>query len=122
MPAHKVKLQINQGATFVDRVIWRTGATKATLAPVDLTGCRARAQVRSDIDSPDVLLEMTTENGRIVLGGPSGEIHITIDAATTAAFQWESGVYDLEIIFPNGQVTRFLEGGVTVSKGVTRDN
>lgn len=121
MPAHKHKLKIEQGATFSDEVVWRTGATPASITPVDLTGCKARAQVRSDIDSSDVLLEMTTENGRIVLGGVSGGIHITIDAATTAAFQWESGVYDLEILFPDGKVMRFLEGGVTVSREVTRD-
>lgn len=121
MPAHKVKLKIEQGATFIEKVTWGTGETSATAVPVDLTGCKARAQIRSEIDSSDVLLEMTTENGCIVLGAEPGQVLITIDAATTAGFEWASGVYDLEIIFTNGQVTRFLEGSVTVSPGVTRD-
>ena len=121
MPAHKHNLPIEQGATFCDQVTWRTGPSKSSLIPVDLTGCKARAQVRPEIDSPEVLLELTTENNRIALGGPSGVVAIEIDAVTTAEIQWESGVYDLEIIFPGGRVTRFLFGGVTVSKGVTRD-
>lgn len=119
MPAHKVKLEIDQGATFDKTFTWLTGTPKSA-QPVDLTGCTARAQVREEIDSPDVLLELSTENDRIVLGGTSGEIRIVIDASTTAAIDWESGVYDLEVIFPDGTVVRRMAGGVSVSKEVTR--
>lgn len=121
MPAHKFKIALEQGATYDQLVIWKSGPKASTAVPMDLTGCRARAQFRAEIDSAEVLLELTTENGRIQLGGPAGTIRILIDAATTAAITWESGVYDLEIIFADGHVDRFMAGSVVVSKEVTRD-
>ncbi len=121
MPAHKFKLEIDQGATYDKTLTWRVGSKAATAVPVDLTGCKARAQIRAEIDSVEVLLELTTENERIQLGGPDGTIRILIDAATTAAITWDSGVYDLEVEFADGTVVRRMAGGVSVSKEVTRD-
>lgn len=119
MSATKYPLFIEQGATFDKSLTYSTG-TQKNAVPVDLTGCTARAQIRSDIDSETVLLELTTENGRIVLGGVTGEIRIVIDAVTTAGITWESGVYDLELVFANGFVKRLIAGSVSVSKEVTR--
>ena len=121
MAAHKIKLTIDQGATFRKSVVWRSGATVAAAPPVARTGCTARAQIRAELDSPDVLLEMSTENGRVVLGGETGEIRLEIDAVTTAAIDWESGVYDLEVVFPDNTVVRRMAGTVTVTREVTRD-
>lgn len=121
MAAHKIKLTVDQGATFRKSVVWRSGATVETAQPVDLTGCTARAQIRSELDSPEVLLELSTENGRITLGGETGEIRLEIDAVTTAAIDWESGVYDLEIVFPDNTVVRRMAGTVAVTREVTRD-
>lgn len=119
MPAHKVKLEIDQGATFDKTFTWKTG-TKANAAPVDLTGCKARAHFRSELESVTVLLELTTENQRIVLGGPTGEIRIVISATDTTALNWPTGVYDLEVEFPDGTVVRRMAGSVVVSPEVTR--
>jgi hypothetical protein len=122
MPAHKFKIEIAQGATYVWETAWSVSPKKgAPFVLVDLTGCTARAQIRSEIDSPEVLLELTTENGRIELGGSAGTIRILIDAVTTAGITWDSGVYDLEVVFADGTVVRRLAGSVSVSKGVTRD-
>lgn len=120
MSAHKVNLVIEQGATFDQTFTWMSGASRETAVPVDLTGCKARAQIRAEIDSPDVLLELTTENGRILLGGPAGTIRLLVGAADTAAIDWDAGVYDLEVEFPNGHVVRRMAGCVRVSKEVTR--
>ena len=117
MPAHKVPLKIEQGATFDQPYTWKAGAPAA---PVDLTGCTARAQVRPEIDSDTVLMDLTTENGRIELGGVLGTIRLYIAAADTAAIAWESGVYDLEIEFAGGRVVRRMAGSVSVSPEVTR--
>lgn len=119
MPAHKVKLEIDQGATFDKTFTWKTG-TKANAVPVDLTGCKARAQFREELVSEAVLLELTTENQRIVLGGPTGEIRLLISATETAAMGWPTGVYDLEVEFPDGTVVRRMAGSVVVSPEVTR--
>ena len=113
----KQNITIIQGATLDLLVTWRTG-DPAT--PVDLTGCTARMQIRSKVDSPDVLLELTTENGGITLGGAAGTVRRFVDATDTAAITWKSGVYDLEIEFPDGTVRRLISGGVSVSPEVTR--
>lgn len=134
-----VHLAIQQGATFSRVLKWgaypypvrqdcgvvinaQTGrpANPADFVPVDLTGCTARMQIRSEVESPTVLLELSTTNGRIVLGGPAGTATMTIDAATTAATEWDSGVWDLEITHPGGEVSRMAEGTASVSPEVTR--
>lgn len=117
MAAFKLKLEIDQGATFDKTVTWKTG-DPAT--PVNLTGCIARSHFRSALESPDILMELTTANNRIQLGGTAGTIRLRIEATDTAAITWDSAVYDLEIEFPDGTVERKLKGTVTVSKEITR--
>ena len=119
MPAHKVPLQIDQGATFDKTYTWKAGPP-TTAALVDLTGCTALAQFREDIESPLVLMELSSADGRLVLGGPSGTIQFLIPAHDTAALAWESCVYDLNITFPGGRVVRRMAGSAVVSRAVTR--
>lgn len=90
-----------------------------TYLPWNLTGYTARMQVRRTIDSSTVLISLTTENGRITLGGASGIIELNITATDTAALT-SSGVYDLEIVDSNGIVSRILQGNFTLSQEVTR--
>ena len=116
MSAAVYDLYIEQGATFTQPLVWNDGAGD----PVDLTGYTARMQFRSSVNSSTVLFSATTENGRIALGGSLGTVDITIDADDTAAFGFVSAVYDLELESASGFVTRLLEGGVEVSKEVTR--
>jgi len=109
-------LTIEQGATLDLALTWKDAAG----TPINLTGYTARLQVRPSIDSATTLLTMTTENGRISLGGAAGTIRLLLDAATTASLTWTSGVYDLELQSAGGTVTRLLAGTVTVSPEVTR--
>ena len=113
----KRKLTILKGARFDVGWTWTAGDTL-----VDLTGCSARLQVRPDVGSSEVLLELTTENGGIVLGGPAGTIDLWLGATKTAALTWESGVWSLEIQYPAGpdHVDRLLEGTITVLSEVVR--
>jgi len=116
--AGKLKLEIEQGATFRKVLTWRYGTP---LAAMDLTGCTARMQIRAEITNDTVLHELTTENGGITLGGVAGTITLVIEPTDTAAFTWEEGVFDLEIIFSPTEVRRLVYGPVTVSPEVTRD-
>src|SRR3990172_3895211 len=118
MAVSKLKLRIEQGATFRKHLTWKTGDPAL---PVDLTGCSARMQVRGELTDVLPLIELTTENGGITLGGVAGTIELYISAVGTAALTWESGVYDLEIIMSNGDIVRLVGGGVVVSPEVTRD-
>lgn len=86
--------------------------------PVDLTGCSARMFVRDA--SGALLLELTTENTRLVIAAP-GRLIITLTAAETAEIAWAKGRYDLELTMSNGDVTRWAEGEVVVSREVTHD-
>lgn len=113
-------LTIYQGQTFKKTITWTTGETQAVAVPVDLTGCTARMQARESFESDVVLLGLTTENGGIILGGPSGEIRLHISAVDTAALSWRGALYDLEIVFPDGTVIRRMQGKIVVSPEVTR--
>jgi len=119
MAAFKLNLKIDQGATFRKPVTWKLGPAPGT--PVDLTGCTARMHVRLKVNSPGApLLELTTENGGVVLGGALGTVEMVLTDEQTSAIDWASAVYDLEITFANGTVRRLLQGTVSVSPGVTR--
>jgi hypothetical protein len=121
MPAAKYdftdKAAWEQGATLLRNITWKDGMG----APVNLTDYTARMQVRESIDAPTVLMELTTENGGITLGGVAGTIVLSQDAVTMAAVTWTSGVYDLELVAGvGGQVTRLLSGRIKVNPEVTR--
>jgi hypothetical protein len=120
MAAHKVPIKLDQGATYDNFWVWKTGP-KGAEVPVDLVGCEARAQIRPELESEDVLLELTTTNGRIALGGEPGMIRVVITDEDTAALTFDSAVYDLFIDFPNGTSIRRMSGSVSLTKAVTRD-
>lgn len=114
MLAGQLDLVIEQGATFTLSLFYQDD----TGAAVDITGRTARMQLRSAITSADVVLALTTENGRISIDGPRGLIALSISAADTAGLSGD-GVYDLELV--NGAVVeRVLQGAYTVSPEVTR--
>ena len=117
MAAFKLNLKVDQGATFSKVVTWKTGTPAL---PINLTGCTARMQVRGKLTDTVVLLDLTTLNGGIVLGGVLGTVEIKLTAVQTTAIVWTSAVYDLEIVFTNGTVRRLLAGNVTMSPEVTR--
>lgn len=114
MPA-KIKLNIEQGATFRYSLNWT-----AEDVPVDLTGCTARMQIRPDVSSPTVIAELTTQNTGIILNITPGQVDLYLSATDTAALNFDTAVYDLEIEFTNGDVCRLIEGEVALSLEVTR--
>lgn len=117
MAVSKLALRINQGATFRKRLKWSAGVPPV---PVDLTDCTARMHIRGKITDAQALLVLTTENTRITLGGVAGTVDLELTDEVTAAQLWTTGVYDLEIEFPDGFVKRLVGGTVTVSPEVTR--
>ena len=135
-----VQLDFQMGAT------WRWEFTSGTLVldgddnpvipltidqPDDFTGCTARLQVRKNYPLDDgsipVLMEATTEDAGIVLGGAAGTVAIVFRDDQTDLLQDDtgkairSGKYDMEVVYPSGDVVRLLEGGWTNDPNVTRD-
>ena len=116
MPAGSYDILIEQGATFIRDIVWKDSMG----VPVDVTGYTARMQLRAQKSSTEILLSLTTENGCITMGSTDGKVHLEIPAETTATYSARRAVYDLEMIDPEGIVTRLLEGGVELSMEVTR--
>ena len=106
----------NQGATFKRTITW----TNPNKTPINLTGYTARMQVRTSAAANTVVLELTTDNGRITLGGTSGTVDLLVAANVTANLTPALYVYDLEVVSGGGEVTRLVEGNFNVKAEVTR--
>ncbi|SDH19003.1 hypothetical protein SAMN05421505_112112 [Sinosporangium album] len=66
-----------------------------------------------------LLYRLDTANGRITIGGTTGQITLSIPDTVTSAWTWRAGVYDLELVAPDARVVRLIEGTVTVRPEVT---
>lgn len=121
MSAAQQDLVCQQGSTYSQSIIWKTGSPATA---VNLTGYTARSHWRTSVSASSPSLILTTENGRIALttgsGSGAGTITLSISATDTAALAAGRYVYDLELVSGGGLVTRVMEGVVTVSAEVTR--
>lgn len=121
MIAGVYRINCEQGATFTRSLtLYNPTINGVPGEPVDLTGYSARMQVRPEVDSPDVLVELTTENGYITLGGPLGTMDLYIPADVTKNID-SDGRYDLKIYNTVGAVYRVIKGPFVVDPEVTRD-
>jgi len=107
----------DQGATFSYTVVYKD----AKRTPHNTTGYTARMQVRPAVNSAAVALELTTENGRIIVFGVEGRFDLLVSATDMSTVVEGNYVYDLEIEAPmTGVVERLLLGNFTVRAEVTR--
>ncbi len=106
----------NQGATFKRTITW----LEPNKDPINLTGYTSRMQVRTAANAASTILELTTENSRITLGGTAGTVSMTVAANVTANLTPGLYVYDLEVVSGGGEVTRLIEGNFNVKAEVTR--
>ena len=121
MPAAKLNLSIEQGATFKHVLkLLQPALPGQTALPVDLGGYSARMQLRAELPSAAAIIELSSSNGRIVLTPATGQLQLQLTASETAALSFEAAVYDLEITSAGGEVIRVLQGNVTLSLEVTR--
>lgn len=86
--------------------------------PVDLTGWKARMQIRTKAGGT-VLLTLSSDpadnaEGEIEIDVPGSALVIKLSAAQTAALSWNGGVYDLEGIRPDGAVVSILAPSTVV--------
>ena len=88
--------------------------------PVNLAGYRARMQLRPKVGSDIVLDTLTTENGRIEIGAPNGEITLIFPETLFVGAPWKSAVYDLELLPPVGGPFPFAYGTFNTTREVTR--
>lgn len=107
---------IEQGATFYRKFKW----TDKDKVPRDLTGYTARMQIREHVTNNVVILELNTENGRIVISPTEGIVELRITSEDTEDLTFITGVFSLQFTSPDEVVTRLLQGNVTLSLAVTR--
>jgi hypothetical protein len=126
MKSLRYDLVCKAGSTFRKSFAFRAGDTDGD--PLDFTGFTARMQVRPAIDSPDVLVTLSTEDLSLI-DGPTGtlefvledgQLDLVIDAETTALFAKANYFYDIEIVSPGGEVDSPLYGRFKVLPEVTR--
>lgn len=111
----RLVLKMRRGDTYRRTFKCETGG-----AAVNLTGYTSRLQIRDAVDGA-VLYTGSTTNGHLTVTGSAGTIDVSVPAASTAAWTFTTGVYDLEITSASGVVTTLAEGTVTVTKDVTKD-
>lgn len=115
MQPGRFNFRVYQGDTFNTAPAWKINNTY-----VNVTGYTAKMQVRQDVNSTSVIVELSTANGRIVTGGADGKFTMTLTAAQTTALPPGNYVYDFEVTSPGGVVTKILAGGFSVIAEVTQ--
>jgi len=112
----KVNIKIKKGSTYIHTFTYVNSAGVA----IDLTGYTARMQIRETIENVATVYSGVS-GGDITMGGVAGTVTLSIPAATTAAWVFASGVYDIEIESPAGIVIGLVGvSRVTVTPEVTR--
>ena len=86
-------------------------------APLDLTGYTARWQLRAYPGAPTAALSLATDSG-IAIDGVT--LTISISGEVTAQLTAGSYYHDLELTTPEGAVTTYLAGIISVQQDVSR--
>lgn len=126
MAAGKYSFTIEQGATTNFQVVYQDASGN----PINLSGYHARMQIRetkasstvicrlsSSRDSDGTGLNLSGSNNNLPLS--SGSIGVYISAASSSNFNFDTAVYDLELV-SGSFVTRLIQGVIKLDKEVTR--
>ena len=103
---------VERGVTFKRTLGWRVGGL-----PVDITGFTAKLEGRKTLTQPVPDFVLTSDpGGGIVMGKADGRIDINVTPAGSS--ELKSGIYFYWLDINTGsEVTRLLEGRVTVKEG-----
>ncbi len=119
MPAGIYNFEIEQGVSFVKSLTWKDAAG----APINIAGYTIRMMARNDYGDTNPVITLSTVNppaGITITDGANGQFQIALNAIQTAALNFTSVKYDLEMVAPGGAVIRLLQGEITLSREVTR--
>lgn len=88
--------------------------------PDDLAGYTGKLQIRELRN--DIIPLVVLDPSNIVVNSGTRQVTVTIPGAESATYDWRRGVYDLLITGPLGDPWRLVEGRVTLSQAVTRED
>lgn len=108
--AIKANLIIDQGTTFTTQL----NLTDENDDALDLTNYSGSAQMRKHYTSSN------SSSFTVSLGGNTGIVTLSMTANATANLTAGRYVYDLELTDGSNEITRIVEGIVTVTPNVTR--
>lgn len=119
-PVYHDGFEIRQNAKF-DFQVWIETQSPTGNVVLPLDGFQARMVVRPNLDSDEVLVDLSTANGRITITEDDHFSLFLTAAETNALTPWdEPGVYDLQLI-PSGEEPWYLlYGPMPFSKSSTR--
>lgn len=106
--ASKANLVIDQGSTYSVSI----SISNSDGDPLNITGYSSRAQLRKHYTSSNAVTFQTSLS--------TGEVGLSLTSAQTALLTPGRYVYDVELIDSSNNVTRIVEGIVTVTPEVTR--
>ena len=107
------ELYLDQGTTF-NNVINLTD--DVTNAYINVSGYVVRSQMRRSYYSANASANITCT----ITDAANGEITMSMTAANTANLKAGRYLYDLEVTDTSGNVSRILEGVISVTPEVTR--
>jgi hypothetical protein len=117
--AEPVDVTIEQGATWIQGLVWKSGATVSSATAVDLTGYTASAMFRLDLEDASPAASIGTAVGGITLGGTAGAITMFLTASQTTGLT--AGAYSYDLLLTSGITKyRLLSGIATVVRAATR--
>jgi hypothetical protein len=122
MAAGKYSFIIEQGSTTDFTIVY----TDSTGTPIDLTNYSSKMQIRLTYGSAPIATLSSSLNpdgtGLNMTNAVSGAIGIYIASCTSSMFNFDTALYDLDIISGSGDcpvVNRILEGKVKLSREIT---
>jgi len=122
MAAAQYDFQLEQGVTYKKHLLYSDSLNQ----PIDLTGWSSRMQIRTRVTDVIPTVSITSDaatsdvNTLITMGGTAGTLDVYMSDIVTSGLNFKTAVYDLEIVAPNGDVTRLISGTITLSLEVTR--
>ena len=121
MEAGKQNLIINKKASFrfdfyvLEQYDPTLPVDDAGQVAVNLTGCTIVAKAKRKIGDSANLFTFTTS----IPTPAKGHCRLELTAAQTASMTWDTGVWDVFITFPSGDVIKYLEGNLVLDKAAS---
>lgn len=114
MKPGRYNYRIVQGDTFQNTPVWKIASV-----PVNVTGYTSKLQVKVAANATTNVLELSTENGGITVGGTNGMFTFYMSPTDTAALTPGNYVYDWQVTAANGTQTTLMAGAFVITPQVT---
>jgi hypothetical protein len=116
-----LNIELEEKTDEVVRIVYRDETTNL---PVDITGYSAELQLRYNFgDQVNLIDQLTTAAGTIVLGGQTGAIDLIFKPTDTdqssAQLAWSRAAYDLVLIDPAGKRKKLVKGFITIARSAS---